>query len=596
MRITCEKKWQRHLGLLLLYALITFVMTYPVVFRLNQMPLDVTDAEHYWNRDSFVDLWNFWWFKYSIFDLHVQPFFSKYVYYPHGTSLVFLPFTGIYNVVSLPFQWLAHAEGGPIIAYSVIALCSYILAAYGMYLLALEVVGDSSAAFVGGLIYSFCANRLWTLSTLNLFCFEFVVFFVFFLIRLLKSPSLWRGVWAGVFFALLFYSSLSFALFSTAFALILTFAYIVARKFDRAYLKGVAASGCVALASFSLLALPLLLAIRSFFSSGRGEAATMDFMWPVTFSNDLLNFVIPSFKLRFYDLLLDFQFLYSKGIDWRVIGLKSFLGYTALGLAVWGAIKAQARQKWFWLFSFLLFALLSMGPYLHVGGKVYENIPLPYYVLYKWVPFFRVERAPERMIVLVMLPLAVLSAYGVKSAAQSRHLRRGIAVALFSFLVLLENFGAPFKTANLLVPDIYRQMAAEEPDYAILDIPMEVDMIVVGTYFQIVHQKPLIEGQFARHSPGSTDFIEGDAFLRAILEGKLSEYYLSLTADPEREQEMSDTRRKLIENHTKYIFLHTWHMSHGDEEVARKLIGLLGPFEETQTVPYMNGDIVVYRM
>jgi hypothetical protein len=322
----------------------------------------------------------------------------------------------------------------------------------------------------------------------------------------------------------------------------------------------------------------------------------MDFMWPVAFSNDLLNFVIPSFKLRFYDMLLDFKSLYSKGIDWRVIGLKSFLGYTALGLAAWGMIKARARQKWFWLFSFLLFALLSMGPYLHIGGKMYENFPLPYYVLYKWVPLLRIERAPERIIVLVMLPLAVLSAYGVRSAAESRHLRRGITVALFSFLVLLENIGAPFKTANLPVPDIYRQMAAEAPDYAVLDVPMEVDMIFVSTYFQIVHAKPIIEGQFARHSPGSSDFLEGDAFLRAILEGKLSEYYLGLAADTEREQKVKDTRQKLIESHTKYIFLHTWHMSHGEEEVARKLIDLLGPFEETQTVPYMNGEIVAYRM
>ena len=38
-----QKNWQKHLGLLLVYGLVTLVMTYPLVFRLNQLPVNVAD-------------------------------------------------------------------------------------------------------------------------------------------------------------------------------------------------------------------------------------------------------------------------------------------------------------------------------------------------------------------------------------------------------------------------------------------------------------------------------------------------------------------------------------------------------------------------
>jgi hypothetical protein len=200
------------------------------------------------------------------------------------------------------------------------------------------------------------------------------------------------------------------------------------------------------------------------------------------------------------------------------------------------------------------------------------------------------------MIVIVMTSLAVLAAAGVKVLSVKLSRTHWLVVTVISFLVLLENIGAPFHTARLPVPDIYRTMAFEYPDYAILDIPIEEDMLLVSTYFQIVHKKPIVEGQFARHSEGSTAFLKGDEFLRAVSENKLSEYYLVLKARPDSVAEMLETRRKLIEERVKYVCLHTWHMNSQDEAVARKLVGLLQPTEVAYRVPYMKGEIVVYRL
>ncbi len=596
MHIKLEKRWHKHIVAIVAYALITLAMTYPLAFRLNQLPIDVTDPERHLHRDSFIFLWNFWWLKHAIFDLHSQPFFTNLLYYPHGTSLVFLPFTGVYATLSLPFQCLQSPENGVITAYSVIVLGSFILAAYAAYLLAAEVVGSLSAAFVAGLVFSFCANRIWNLSALNLFCFEFVALFAFALVLLLKEPTVRRGMWAGVAFSLLLYSSLEYSLFSSALVVMLTLAFCGGKKFDSDYLKALVKSSLAASASFIVLVSPLLIAIWSFTREGTLQPAKMNLDMPVAFSNDLLSFVIPSFQQRFYDSLINFSVLYSKGIDWRIIGLKSFLGYTALALAMVGIAGAPGRQKWLWTFLLCLFVLLSMGPYVHVRGNVYDNIPLPYLFLWKSIPFFQVARGPERMIVLVMLALSVLSAYGVKAVCDRVRLNRIIIAASVGFLVLLENFAGPFKTGFLPWPSIYREIQRETVNYAILDIPDEEDMRPISMYYQIVHQKPILGGQVPRHSAQSMDFINSDSFLRAVSLRQFSQYYLDLVANPERAVEMLATRRKLVENNTKYIFLHTWHMSHQDEVITRKLIEMLAPVEITRTIPYMNGEIIVYRL
>lgn len=590
-----RKNWQKHVGLLLTYGLVTLVMTYPLVFRLNQLPINVADPERHLNRDSFVFLWTFWWIKHSLFELHIQPLFSNYLFHPHGTSLVFLPFTAIYGLLSLPFQWILPKEMGVVTAYSTIVICSFILGAYVMYVLAHEVTADSAAAFVAGLVYSFCANRIWNLSALNLFCFEFVALFVFCLLRLFKAPSIWRGVWTGVSFALLFNSSLEYALYSSLFTILLLVAYIISRRSERDYLKSLVKNGLISLVGFAVLAAPLMVAICAFSSTSTLSAARMNFDVPVAFSNDFFSFVIPSFYQKFYNLLINFRFLYSKGIDWRVIGLKSFLGYTALGLAIVGVVKGVSRQKWFWLLSLCAFLLLSMGPYVHAGGRIFQNLPLPYILLYKWIPFFQVARAPERMIVLVTLSLAVLSAYGMKAIMDARPRWKWVTIALVSGFVLLENTGAPFSTGTLPVPNVYKQMATENADYAILDIPMNEDMRPISMYFQIFHEKPIVGGQVPRRSRGSMDFLNSDGLLKAVIDDKIADYYLELIADPEQQVKMTNTRQKLIGNHVRYIFLHTWHMTKRDEELARKLIQLLGPAGQVLSIPYMQGEIVVYR-
>jgi hypothetical protein len=199
------------------------------------------------------------------------------------------------------------------------------------------------------------------------------------------------------------------------------------------------------------------------------------------------------------------------------------------------------------------------------------------------------------MIVLVMLSLAIMAAFGVKTIVGERY-GRGLAVAAAaSTFVLIENFAAPLKPARLAVPDFFRTLAADDADYAILDIPTDEDMRPISMYFQIAHQKPILGGQVPRRSPGADALFEQDEFLQAVKTGELTKYYLNTAIQPETRSSLESTRLGLRKHGVRYIVLHTWHMSPRDEEIARKLLPLLGG-AVVQQIPYLSGKIIVYEL
>ena len=90
-----------------------------------------------------------------------------------------------------------------------------------------------------------------------------------------------------------------------------------------------------------------------------------------------------------------------------------FAGYAVLGLAALGLI-AYRRRAALWAVAALVFALLALGPVLHVGGQTQfagiGPIPLPYALLVRLIPVLRISRSVSRFDVVVMLALAMLAA------------------------------------------------------------------------------------------------------------------------------------------------------------------------------------------
>ena len=72
-------EWRSILWVILAYALITVVVTYPMAFRLRSALAGALD------QDALQHLWISWWTEKALLDLGISPAQASYLYYPDGT-------------------------------------------------------------------------------------------------------------------------------------------------------------------------------------------------------------------------------------------------------------------------------------------------------------------------------------------------------------------------------------------------------------------------------------------------------------------------------------------------------------------------------
>jgi hypothetical protein len=188
-----------------------------------------------------------------------------------------------------------------------------------------------------------------------------------------------------------------------------------------------------------------------------------------------------------------------------------FAGYSVLALALL-ALLARRRAARFWGLAALVFAALSLGPVLHMGGSSrlagVGPIPLPYALLPRALPLLKISRSVSRFDVMVMLSLGVLAALGLdgllrraRQAGYHEDVGRLLAAAALG-LVGFEFWVAPYPMSPPETQPFYYQLAREAGDFAVMDIPMDWDR-PANLLYQTVHQKPLVSGYTSRANPSA---------------------------------------------------------------------------------------------
>ncbi|RME43497.1 MAG: hypothetical protein D6796_13015, partial [Caldilineae bacterium] len=492
-----------HLLTLTAYTLLTVFFTWPTAARLTTaIPGDGFDGwQNYWNQ---------WWIKEALLNRHTHFFYTDLLYPPEGVSLIFHTLNFFNGLWTLPVQ----LNFGLAVAYNAVVFFHFVLAGYGVYLLARYTMARlgfrdaraALAAFIGGAIFTFSpfhmAHLLGHMQVLSL---TWPPFYVLWLLRLLNR---WRSdpaaplprrdlALCGLFLAFTtmvdWYQTLYLLLFTAlSLAWALWRAWKDAAAPPRALatpLLGLAAMGL----AFGLVFSPLLLPMTR-------EAATADYMRPsfqenVILSADLLAFFTPSELHPLWGRAV--QPIYNTFTTTTSERLL-FAGWIPLALGVVAAVRFRRRRLGqFWILFTLAFAVLALGPYLHVAGRVVAiggvPLPLPYLLLYKVVPFIGVSRSLSRFDLMVMIGLGVLASLALVRARPARQL---LALALIGF----EFLAIPFPMSPLDTPDFFRTLAADPADYTIAYLPMNWDRPVPLLY-QTVHHKRLLTAYTSRDNP-----------------------------------------------------------------------------------------------
>lgn len=495
------RTWLRRDGLaILLFAIATLVMTYPIAFNLNNSWIAS------YNEDTYMKLWDSWWLNQII--RAGQPLnFTPTLFYPGGLDLTFHSISWTVSGII----WLLTPLLGPIGAYNFSILLAIFTTAYAGYLLIQSMVKHRTAAWLGGAVYSFIPYHMThSGGHPDLVHLAAIPLAVLLIMRAFSSNSWKSALGAALMLGLAAFTSLYIMVFAglTLIPVVIYLAFQQQRWRTASFWKIAALFGCTAGIVVGLRILPI-------FHSTQALSTAIEQKYEADVrQTDLLAFIVPS---RFNPLFATYVTGQAKNFRMNY-KWPAYLGIVPLALCVVAAAgKRQRRLAWLWLVAGLLFLLLSLGPVLRFDGEVYDNIPLPA----SWLTWFSPLRAvrPDYFVLCLALPLAVCAGLGLDrllDLLDKKPRAKGMLAVLVCGLLLIEYWNGPFQGVPAAVSPFYARLAQEPAPSAVIDLPMGREESKMYLYLQTIHQQPLVEGLSGRTPTEAYDYIRANPLLTRL--------------------------------------------------------------------------------
>ena len=524
-----RRRWTLHASAIGIYILLSLVLTLPLAGQFTtHVPGD--------GGDDPALAWNLWWVKWALVDQVSNPFDCRHMFHPLGINLSFYTLTVLNGLLSLPLQGVF----GLITVSNLLLLSSFILGAYGTFLLVLDMSGAHrqphlsrpallAGAFFAGLVYAFSSSKLFyaSLGQFNIASTQWIPFYALMLLRMGRYPHRWRyPLLAGLFLLLQGWAEMTYA----TFLLVLTAIYLFAALWQGWRTRGPGAGALVPVAapgrwsrhvlwpltrSLAILAIVVLAGLSPLLAQmlpdmqADGDFLVVGSGFAEDFSADLLGFFVPTqLNPWFGDLVDTLAFPHDKAQHY-------YIGYAVLALAIIGVVAWRRRgDVRFWALSAAGFFLLALGPSLRVNGQTVD-IPLPFRI-FQVLPFFKGNRYSSRYGVLLVLSLAVLAGMGLAylwGRAARRHPWYAPALGSVCALVfLLGHLSVPLPLSDLSLPPAYAAVRTAEADglHAVLELPpawrngfritgVFDTIFMYAQFYQTTHHQRLLAGNTSRN-------------------------------------------------------------------------------------------------
>ena len=182
------------------------------------------------------------------------------------------------------------------------------------------------------------------------------------------------------------------------------------------------------------------------------------------------------------------------------------LSLVALGIVGLTVARAGFRPHSGWVWLTAGFALLALGPFVHVAG-INTHVPGPWALL-RYVPIIGAARTPTRFAIVAALGLAILLAGALVAAGQRWPRHRRVIIATAAAAVAFELWPAPRPLYSAAIPDFFHTVAADPREIRVLELPfgfrdgtLSVGNFTARTQFhQTLHGKSVIGGYLSRIS------------------------------------------------------------------------------------------------
>ena len=374
--------------------------------------------------DSALIAWFLQWLAHAVVH-RIDPFYTDLVWAPASLNMAWTTWMPLIGLLLMPITRTL----GPVASLNVLYLLALPLGSWSAFVLYRYLTGSWCASLVGGYLFGFSGYmlyRLWEGDPQLLLVFP-VVLSLWLVQRALRA-EIRPHVFVCALAAMLVVEFLiSLEIFATA-TMFAAIVFVLAcgffdggdtRKRLRALIVPIIASYAIALA-----------AVAPYFYFFFAIAAPQAPMWqPFLFSADLSFFVLPSWvsepgRLGFVARTFD-----------RMPNTVNYVGFSYLGPVMLAIVAVFTWQHWreartrLLLWTMLIAAVLSCGPWLTIGGRRLMWMPG---ALLSAIPLIR-NALPLWFTMYLMLAAALVVAIWLASSGASTAVKSTVALAAVLF-------------------------------------------------------------------------------------------------------------------------------------------------------------------
>ena len=501
------KVLRNHLHFVVTIGILIMALTWPAIVY-------VFDTTVFWlpsdNNDIWIEFWNAWYSK-LILAGEADFYFTDLSFYPDGLSLN-------YHVLSIPhilvfggLQTIMPASN----AYNLTYLLIIFSAALSAYVYLLYLLKDKWISLFGAVIFGlsgFVVGRPPHPSTSFIAALPLALYF--FHRAILEKRWRFIGI-SGVLIGLTTFIG-PYIYVVTVLTLGLYILYFACSRWKNSNFWLRITLLFVIIGSISIFRVyPMIAdsrALEDALNKSQGREYENDLLqYFINYEHPIVNHLIANQTATGAVQLAD------PSRRWNT----SYLGYVPLFLIGFGIFSAAHRRKMLpWLLLILPFLTLRLGSVLKINNQEFPDILLPKHYLDEIIPaVFEGFYAPDQFQSGVLLPLAMLSCYGLIALLQSVSARRRPRIILICIaLVAFEYYRPPKERIVTDAETAFLDWLRQEEDQdsiRLINLPMGRSNSKQYLFYQTLSGYPQVEGLATRTPPDAYAYIKENYLLNA---------------------------------------------------------------------------------
>jgi hypothetical protein len=468
------------------------VIFYLIVFCVLTFPLIIFFHTYFFtdNSDGLQNIWNIWWVNKAITELHQNPWYTTYLCYPKGTSLLghtLNPFNGFLGIPLLKMLTLTET-------HNLIVLFSFIMGGVTAFWLSFYITESYWSSLAAGYIFTFSQYHfMHAEGHLQLVSLEWIPLFILLFYRLLINPGIVTAIASAIVLFLVLLCDYYYFLYCVIAGMIIVvwYAFVKGEIFfflKKRYVVAFCVFIGVSLITSGILGGSLFLQdIRDPLLGAHD---------PLDASLDLLAPFIPGAHWRFAQLT---EFYWSR-LRGDINETSVYVGLSVIILLCYAWYKrkdfsSKYHSFFLWYGMLFFFIAMALGPTLHIAGKPVFEGPMPYTVLQMLLPPLELSGCPVRMMVMVMLSAAVVSAMSLQNFFRKMNARYIFLAVILVFMMFIEFLPQFLPLTKVYVPEYVNVLRHLPKDGGLMDA---VDP-PFSLYYQTIHEIPIANGYIARY-------------------------------------------------------------------------------------------------